>query len=104
MARDPIAFDAFGCNVPVKNLATPDRLTPNIRFERQGPRELDIVMPDGKKVGFWTFRDKLAEDSKDVWPAAADPRAAGTDRALDSACAEKHAHHPPSRHELVDLQ
>jgi FtsP/CotA-like multicopper oxidase with cupredoxin domain len=69
MARDPIAFDAFGCNVPVKNLATPDRLTPNIRFERQGPRELDIVMPDGKKVGFWTFRDNLAKDSKDVWPA-----------------------------------
>ncbi|MEQ1782559.1 MAG: multicopper oxidase domain-containing protein [Hyphomonadaceae bacterium] len=70
MARDPIAFDAFGCNVPKPAMQTPDKLTPNIRFERQGPREVDIVMPDGKKVAFWTFRDKLADSGeKDIWPA-----------------------------------
>ena len=70
MVRDPVAFDAFGCKVPEAGLPTPDKLTPNIRFERQGPREVDIVMPDGKKVAFWTFRDKLADSSeKDMWPA-----------------------------------
>lgn len=69
MTRDQIAFDAFGCNVTEGGIATPDRLTPNIRFERQGPRELDIVMPDGQKVAFWTFSDKLSKDPKDIWPA-----------------------------------
>ncbi len=69
MTRDPVAFDAFGCNVPRPVRVTPDRLTPNIRFERQGPREIDIMMPDGQKVRFWTFRDKLADSGTDVWPA-----------------------------------
>lgn len=71
MTRDPIAFDAFGCNVRVDNIDTPDRLTPNIRFERQGPTELDIVMPDGQEVRFWTFRDKLDGNSatREPWPA-----------------------------------
>jgi FtsP/CotA-like multicopper oxidase with cupredoxin domain len=66
--RDPVAFDQFGCNVPNMNIATPDKLTPNIRFARQGPTEVDIMMPDGERVRFWTFRDKLS-DADPVWPA-----------------------------------
>jgi len=69
--RDPAAFDKFGCNVIKENPATPDRLPPDIRFDRQGATEIDLMMPDGKIVRFWTFRDK--NDKNDAtarqWPA-----------------------------------
>ncbi len=69
--RDPVAFDAFGCNVIKINPPTPDRLPPNIRFDRQGATEIDLMMPDGNIVRFWTFRDK--NDNNDAtarqWPA-----------------------------------
>ena len=45
--RDPAAFDKFGCNVIKENPATPDRLPPDIRFDRQGATEIDLMMPDG---------------------------------------------------------
>ena len=32
MARDAVAFDAFGCRVPKPDMQTPDKLTPNIRL------------------------------------------------------------------------
>lgn len=69
--RDPVAFDNFGCNVIKINPDTPDRLRPNISFERQGAHEVDVMMPDGKRVRFWTFRD--TKDKNDAtarqWPA-----------------------------------
>lgn len=70
-SRDPVLFDQFGCNVIEMNPATPDRLPPNISFARQGPTEIDLMMPDGKIVKFWTFRDKNDDNNTTArqWPA-----------------------------------
>ena len=46
VTRNSAAFDAFGCKVPADNPATPDRLKPDISFDRQGANEIDMVMPD----------------------------------------------------------
>jgi FtsP/CotA-like multicopper oxidase with cupredoxin domain len=69
--RDPVAFDQFGCNVIKENPATPDRLPPDIRFDRQGATGVDLVMPDGKAVQFWTFLDKNDKNNETArqWPA-----------------------------------
>ncbi|MCF8508889.1 MAG: multicopper oxidase domain-containing protein [Hyphomonadaceae bacterium] len=69
--RDPVAFDQFGCNVIKENPATPDRLPPDISFDRQGATGVDLVMPDGKTVQFWTFRDKNDKNNETArqWPA-----------------------------------
>lgn len=69
MARDPAEFLAFGCEVDKDNRETPDRLTPNIKFEREGPREVDLVMPDGQRVRFWNFSDKNDSSSRSLWPS-----------------------------------
>ena len=63
------AFDAFGCNVIKQNPATPDKLTPHVRFDRKGAAEIDLMMPDGKKVTFWTFEDPNDSASGKMWPA-----------------------------------
>jgi FtsP/CotA-like multicopper oxidase with cupredoxin domain len=67
--RDAEEFAAFGCDVVKKNLATPDRVAPDIRFEWDGPNGVDIQMPDGKKVRFWNFEDNLDKRSKNLWPS-----------------------------------
>jgi len=69
VTRNSASFDAFGCKVPADNPATPDRLKPDVSFDRQGAVNIDIVMPDGQKVRFWTFRDKNAPSSATQWPA-----------------------------------
>jgi FtsP/CotA-like multicopper oxidase with cupredoxin domain len=58
VTRNSAAFDAFGCDVAAENPPTPDRLKPDISFALQGADGIDVVMPDGKKVRFWAFRNK----------------------------------------------
>lgn len=69
--RDPVLFDQFGCNVIKMNPETPDRLPPNIKFDRQGATEIEVMMPDGQAVRFWTFRDKNDDNDATArqWPA-----------------------------------
>jgi FtsP/CotA-like multicopper oxidase with cupredoxin domain len=69
VTRNSELFDAFGCKVAADNPATPDRLKPDVTFDHQGAVNFDMVMPDGKKVRFWTFRDKNAPSSARQWPA-----------------------------------
>ena len=71
ITRDPQAFDAFGCNVAVANMPTPDRLAPSVTFLREGPREVLLTMPDGKVVTFWNFTDGNDPSSANMWPSKA---------------------------------
>ena len=70
ITRDPAEFAAFGCELPEPNgMATPDRLTPDITFIREGARTLNIRMPDGKDVEFWIFVDARDDRSKTMFPS-----------------------------------
>jgi len=69
IARDPAEFAAFGCDVIDRELATPDRLTPDITFIREGARTLTRRMPDGKEVEFWIFVDDRDDSSKNMFPS-----------------------------------
>jgi FtsP/CotA-like multicopper oxidase with cupredoxin domain len=40
-----------------------------VRFEWEGPRELDLRMPDGKSVTFWNFSDPRDSRTRDLWPS-----------------------------------
>lgn len=70
VVRDQAAFSAFGCALPETNgIATPDRLTPDITFIREGARTLNIRMPDGQDVQFWIFVDDRDDRSKTMFPS-----------------------------------
>jgi FtsP/CotA-like multicopper oxidase with cupredoxin domain len=67
--RDPGAFAAFGCDVTDEHTPTPDRLTPDITFIREGARSVTKRMPDGKEIEFWNFTDDRDDRSKEMWPS-----------------------------------
>jgi len=69
IARDPAEFAAFGCDVVDRQIPTPDRLTPDISFVRDGAKTLNITMPDGKAVQFWIFIDPSDDKSKTMFPS-----------------------------------
>jgi plastocyanin len=69
IARDPAEFAAFGCDVVDRQIPTPDRLTPDISFVRDGAKTLNITMPDGKAVQFWIFTDPSDDKSKTMFPS-----------------------------------
>ena len=67
-ASQPMTFDTFGCSTyKVGNLPTPDRLTPDITFERGVRFGLDLPTPDGGTIEVWRFEDERAP--ADVWPS-----------------------------------
>ena len=61
ISRDPILdqaeFEAFGCNVPSNNPSTPDRLVPDVAFDRDMDVSFDLVLADGSHVTMWVFTD-----------------------------------------------
>ena len=69
--RDEESFEAFGCDVDHVSgtLATPDRLNPDVRFTSEGPRGVDLRMPDGKVVEMWNFYDPNDSKTKEMWPS-----------------------------------
>ena len=68
--RDPAAFAAFGCALPeTAGIVTPDRLTPDITFVREGAKSIFRTMPDGKIVEFWNFIDARDDKSKSMFPS-----------------------------------
>ena len=71
IARDPAEFAAFGCDVIDLAIPTPDRLTPNITFVREGAKSLNLTMPDGQVVEFWIFIDGRDDRSKTMFPSKA---------------------------------
>lgn len=63
-----LTFDTFGCNVfKHDNLPTPDRLTPDIFFERGVRFGMMLPTPDGKTIEVWRFEDEL--NRREVWPS-----------------------------------
>lgn len=63
-----LTFDTFGCNVfKADNLPTPDRVAPNIFFERGVRFGLQLPTPDGKTIEVWRFEDAL--NPREVWPS-----------------------------------
>lgn len=63
-----LTFDTFGCNTfSQKNVRTPDRLNPDITFERGVRFGLEVPTPDGKKIEVWRFEDE--RNRQDVWPS-----------------------------------
>lgn len=57
--KGPQTFATFGCDVFKEDPATPDRLEPDVHFERVFSG-VEIEMPDGKEVEFWTIDDPLS--------------------------------------------
>ena len=51
-----VNYSTFGCTTFKGSPPTPDRLQPDIRFEREFD-ERDIVAPDGEKIRMWGFVD-----------------------------------------------
>ncbi len=63
-----LTFDTFGCNVfKADNLPTPDRLEPDIFFERGVRFGMNLRTPDGKTIEVWRFEDEL--NPREVWPS-----------------------------------
>jgi FtsP/CotA-like multicopper oxidase with cupredoxin domain len=63
-----LTFDTFGCNVfKADNLPTPDRLQPDIFFERGVRFGMMLPTPDGKTIEVWRFEDEL--NRREVWPS-----------------------------------
>lgn len=54
--HDMAEFEKFGCNPPRMSPDTPDRLQPDIFFEREFEK-IDLIMPDGQEVDMWVFMD-----------------------------------------------
>jgi FtsP/CotA-like multicopper oxidase with cupredoxin domain len=54
---DPITYATFGCQVPKKNIDTPDKLTPDVVVHLKGVAGGDLNTPDGKKIKYWSFVD-----------------------------------------------
>lgn len=67
--RDQESFEAFGCDVNHDNMATPDRLTPDVSFTSKGPRGVDVRMADGTELEFWNFYDRDDDSTKEIWPS-----------------------------------
>ncbi|WP_162937814.1 multicopper oxidase domain-containing protein [Indioceanicola profundi] len=65
---DPEAFDEFGCRVFASSPATPDRLTPTVRFHRQ-VADFSVTMADGKVLPFWGFKDPDDSGGDRTWPS-----------------------------------
>jgi FtsP/CotA-like multicopper oxidase with cupredoxin domain len=64
----PLTFDTFGCSTfKVDNLPTPDRLAPDVIFERGVRVGLELPTPDGKTIEVWRFEDE--RDRRPVWPS-----------------------------------
>lgn len=51
-----VMFEAFSARVPKGSPSTPDRLEPDVFFDRHF-RTRNVVMPDGRTVEFWGFTD-----------------------------------------------
>lgn len=63
-----LTFDTFGCNVfKADNLPTPDRIAPDIFFERGVRFGMHLPTPDGKTIEVWRFEDAL--NPREVWPS-----------------------------------
>lgn len=63
-----VNFDTFGCNVfGVDTIATPDRLQPDVVFERGTRFGLELPTPDGRTIEVWRFEDELRP--RDEWPS-----------------------------------
>jgi plastocyanin len=63
--HDRKAFQRFACDVRTDNPDTPDRVRPDVRMTRQVHSGADVVMPDGRRVRFWGFRDPDSRDKND---------------------------------------
>ncbi len=65
--QGPRTFDTFGCDVFKANLPTPDRLTPDVTFERGVRFGLRLPTPDGRSIEVWRFDDERAPTN--AWPS-----------------------------------
>jgi plastocyanin len=61
-------FGNFGCNVFKENPNTPDWTTANAYFERD-VHNVDLTMPDGKKLRCWAYGDPLKEPGREIFPS-----------------------------------
>jgi FtsP/CotA-like multicopper oxidase with cupredoxin domain len=55
--QDEAMFRQFGCDILAMSPPTPDRVDPDVVFERDMYMGLEISMPDGKRVTMWVFYD-----------------------------------------------
>ncbi|MCY7281587.1 MAG: multicopper oxidase domain-containing protein [Sphingomonas bacterium] len=71
VSDEEITFSTFGCSVRKGDPPTPDRLTPDVVFQRRGAENADLVAPDGKKIKFWGFVDSALplRQQKVVYPS-----------------------------------
>ena len=65
-----VTFDTFGCNVFHANPPTPDRLTPDIRFELGVRFGLKLQTPDFREIEVWRF-DWEDRPMTNRWPSPA---------------------------------
>jgi len=61
-------FDTFGCNVYAANPETPDRLTPDVKFELGVRFGLKIPTPDFRDIEVWRF-DWEDRPQTEAWPS-----------------------------------
>jgi hypothetical protein len=62
------SFGNFGCDTFDGNPNTPDWTTANAYFVR-AVHNVDITMPDGKKVRCWAFEDPLKAPGREIFPS-----------------------------------
>jgi FtsP/CotA-like multicopper oxidase with cupredoxin domain len=65
-------YETFGCRVFQLSPATPDRLTPDIRFNREVDTNGELIAPDGRRIRFWSFVDPTSPDPaqrKAIYPS-----------------------------------
>lgn len=60
----PSTFENFGCDVPQASPDTPDRVTPDVVIEREFYGDLDLAMPDGRRIRMWGFEDPTSSVRK----------------------------------------
>ena len=65
--KGEINFSTFGCQTLKESPPTPDRLRPDIVFEREFD-ERDIIAPDGTKIRMWGFVDPQRPGA--IYPSA----------------------------------
>lgn len=60
-------FETFGCDVFHANPPTPDRITPDVRFDLGVRFGLDLRTPDGRTIEVWRFDNE--NNPTNAWPS-----------------------------------